>query len=88
MKKGTTPKCMLLDDCKRRIVTRSGVSISYEEFDRMRLALMGIRHPNLAVDYLRNRWTQRFAEREDEIHQLHGLRKFLGKLSGRRKENG
>ncbi len=88
MKKDTTPKRMLLDDYERRIVTGSGVSISYDEFDRMRLALMGIKHPNLAVDHLRNGWTQRFAEREDEIHQLHGLRKFLGKLSGRRKENG
>ncbi len=88
MKKDTTPKRMLLDDCERRIVTGSGVSISYDEFDRMRLALMGIKHPNLAVDHLRNRWTQRFAEWEDEIHQLHGLRKFLGKLSERRKENG
>lgn len=88
MKKGTISKRILLDDCERRIVMGSGVSISYDEFDRMRLALMGIKHPNLAVDHLRNRWTQRFAAREDEIHQLYDLRKFLGKLSGRRKENG
>ncbi len=45
---------ILLDDCERKVVISGDLAISYDEMDRMNLALMGIRHRNLAVDKLQN----------------------------------
>ncbi len=64
---------ILLDDCERKVVISGDLAISYDEMDRMNLALMKIRHPNLAVDDLQN-----------VMQESDGC---FGVLSERRKEN-
>ncbi len=69
---------ILLDDCERKVVISGDLAISYDEMDRMNLALMGIRHRNLAVDKLQNVWVRSFVKQQDDVHQCRNLMGALG----------
>lgn len=69
---------ILIDDCESSVVIGGDLSISYDEIDRMNQALMKLRHPNLAIDELQNRWTRDFVKRVDDVRQLDSLMKSMG----------
>ena len=67
-----------INDCEREIVISNGLIISFDEYGRLREALMKIKHPNLIIDSPRNKWVQNFIKLEDDKHGLNNLMKAMG----------
>jgi len=69
---------IIINDCEREIVISNELIISFDEYNRMREALMKIKHPNLIIEKPRNKWVQNFIKSENDKHSLRNLMISLG----------